>query len=258
MKKVILTVVLTLSLVAVCLKFYTFLPSFLGLKENAGINIESTPEGAEVVIDGQVVGKTPYISDSLEAKEIKIKISKDTDSWDGKVTLIGHTITFINRDLVEGAGETLALKEGTGVTVLSSPGATVSMDGQVLGIVPGTFDVGNGEHLFIISKEGFLNRSIKATTPAGYNLKLSVDLAVEEKTEELPSPPPSIKMVEITSTPTGFLRVRDRASTGGREIGRVAPGDKLELIDEAGSWTKIKLPTGMEGFVSSQYVTEVK
>lgn len=263
MKRALLTVILAVSLVVLIIKFATYLPYALGVRETAGLRIQSEPDGAVVTIDSQNVGTTPFESDNLESREMTIKISSEAGSWEGKVKLPSRTVTFINRDLskdlVSSAGEILSLGKGRGVTVISSPvGAQVEADGQTLGKTPGSFDLGDGEHTFVLSLNGFINRSIKASIAPGYNLKLSVDLAASEgeTTSIIPSSIPTVVMVKVLATPTGFLRVRDKASTTGKEIGRVSPGDELEFIESSGVWTKIKMSDGTEGYVSSQYVTK--
>lgn len=264
MKKTFFTLILIVSLVVLIFKFANFLPQALGIKQTAGIRIQTDPDGVDVTIDGKVLGKTPYEADNLEAKEVSIELTSSSGNWEGRVTLVSQTITFVNRELkkdsISASGEILSLDKGSGVTVISSPsGAEIVVDGQSIGKTPGTFKVEVGEHTFVISSSGFINRSIKAAVPEGYNLKLVVDLAASEEQVPEPSitPLPTTPKVKILSTPTGFLRVRDRASTAGKEIGRVTPGDELTFIEVVGSWTKIKLESGIEGFVSSQYVTQV-
>lgn len=264
MKKILITVILAVSLLILIVKFASFLPRALGIKETAGIRVQTIPDGAEVIINGQSLGKTPFENDSLESGEINLKLTSEAGSWEGKFKLGGRTITFVSRDLskdsISSAGEILSLEEGSGVTVISSPAnATVEVDGKILGQTPDTFEISSGEHTFVISHEGFINRSIKASVTEGYNLKLTVDLAAAE-VESLaasPSPLPTTSMVRVTSTPTGFLRVRDKPSTAGEEIARVSPGDELQVIEEEGSWTKVKLPDGKEGYVSNQYITKI-
>src|SRR3989344_1527404 len=62
--------------------------------------------------------------------------------------------------------------------------------------------------------------------------------------------------VEVIDTPTGFLRVRDKASTAGKEITRVNVGDTLILLEELSGWMRVRLSNGTEGFVSSTYVSK--
>jgi len=60
----------------------------------------------------------------------------------------------------------------------------------------------------------------------------------------------------IKDTPTGWLRVRDKASTAGSEVGRVEPGDEYELLDEDNGWYKIEYEQGEEGWISAQYANK--
>jgi uncharacterized protein YgiM (DUF1202 family) len=66
--------------------------------------------------------------------------------------------------------------------------------------------------------------------------------------------------VEILTTPTGFLRVRETASTTGTELAQVNPGDKFAYnADEStASWYQIEYTKGKWGFVSSTYAKLVK
>lgn len=260
MKKTLVLLLLLISLVAIGAKFINQIPTILGVRENAGVRIFSNPDGADVYIDNKPIGKTPFQNDDLDAKEINIKIQGES-IWEGKVKLGGHTITFVNRSLDTKAGEILTLEKGMGAAVISSPAeAQVEVDGNVVGRAPGAFDTASGDHTFVISHEGFLNRNIKATIPAGYKLIISVDLASsgeEIKISASPTPSPSsLAKVVVSQTPTGFLRVRDAPSTSGKELTQVKPGDELEFIEVSGTWTSVKLSDGTKGYVSSQYVTK--
>lgn len=267
MKKTFVILLLGISFIVIGAKFINQIPKVLGIKESAGLRVLSTPDGVDVNINNQPVGKTPYQNDSLEASEISIKLQSDVGSWEGKVSLSGHTITFVNRSLAQNgagvAGEILTLEQGSGVNIVSSPsGAKVEADGGKLGQTPGAFNIPAGEHTFVISHDGFLNRSIKATVPAGYKLIISADLASSGgitssgvTSSPIPSPTSTpVSTVKVLETPTGFLRVRDQASIAGKELAQVKPGADLELIEEVGSWDKVKLPDGTVGYVSSQYV----
>ena len=66
--------------------------------------------------------------------------------------------------------------------------------------------------------------------------------------------------VEILTTPTGWLKVRETASTTGTELAKVNPGDKFPYKEEnsTGSWYQIEYATGQWGFVSSSYAKLVK
>ena len=61
----------------------------------------------------------------------------------------------------------------------------------------------------------------------------------------------------VKNTPTGFLRVRDKPSLNGLEIGRVNPGEKLILLEELSGWVRIRMANEKEGYVSSAYISKV-
>lgn len=58
-------------------------------------------------------------------------------------------------------------------------------------------------------------------------------------------------LVIISTTPTGFLRVRE--TPGGREVAEVKSGDKLPFLDEQDGWYKVTLEDGTVGWVSMKY-----
>ena len=64
--------------------------------------------------------------------------------------------------------------------------------------------------------------------------------------------------LEVTTTPTGYLNVREGPSTSAKLITRIKPGEKFELLEEHPEWFKIQLPDSTSGWVSAQYVTKVQ
>lgn len=71
--------------------------------------------------------------------------------------------------------------------------------------------------------------------------------------EQMRTEPTSSVKIEILSTPTGFLNVRNSPSASGGLKTQVKPGETFDLLEEnPAGWYKIKLKDG-EGWVSSQY-----
>ena len=62
------------------------------------------------------------------------------------------------------------------------------------------------------------------------------------------------KKLEIKTTGTGFLNVRDSGNTQGKIITRVTPGDQYVYQEELNGWYKIVLTDGTNGWVSGDYV----
>lgn len=62
--------------------------------------------------------------------------------------------------------------------------------------------------------------------------------------------------VEILSTPTGYLNVREGPGTNFKQVTRVKPGEAYELVSTNGekTWHQIKLSATQSGWVAAQYV----
>lgn len=264
MKKIIVWFLVLISLVALVFRFSDRLAElFLGIRETSGISVLSEPAGATVFLDGQEAGKTPFEEKGLEVGDHLIKLEKDKASWEGRVGLSAGTVTVVNRDLssdsASSAGETLTLlNRGKGLTIVSSPSeASVEIEGKSYGNTPVTINIDSGEYTLLVSHQNYLKRSIKAYLPDNFNLIVSVDLALSEADLTATTPTPVITQtleVVVKQTPTGFLRVRDKPNLVGKEIAQVKPGESLILLEELGSWDRIRLSDGKEGYVSTSYV----
>lgn len=265
MKKVLIWLLVLLSMVVLIVRYSSKVEELLlGIKQKSGISILSTPEQALVFLDGLEVGKTPFEDKNLDVRQYSVKLDKDGASWQGNVKLTHGTMTIINRDLAKNqassSGEILTLERGRGVTIISNPkDAEVEIDGIKSGKTPISINSGSGEHTILITHANYLNRSIKATLPTGFNLTISVDLALSEADLTTISAPvitqtPQTLQVIVKQTPTGFLRVRDKASLNGKEVTRVNTGEKLVLLEELAGWDRVRLPDRTEGYVFSTYV----
>lgn len=269
MKKLFCLSLVLLSFLALFLRF-GLQPTLeaLGYPAKAGLRVTSLPE-ARVFLDGVEAGKTPFQDENLKTGEYKIELKAGEEhdlsqpSWKGLVKLTPGTLSAVNRELSSGAasssGEMLALNRGKGATLTSNPaGAEVDIDGKTYGKTPlAIADLDPGEHTFSLAHPGYFRRNIRAFVPANLSLSLAVDLAISEADfGTLVSNTPLQKVVVI-KTPTGFLRVRDKPSTLGREIARVVPGDELALLEEFSAWLKVKLEDGKEGYVSSTYAQKI-
>ncbi len=182
-------------------------------------------------------------------------------TWEGKISLQKDTLTVVNRELSTdgafGAGEILSLDKGKGLTLVSNPtGSQIEVDGKSYGVTPLFLDVPVGEHTISLSHTNYLKRNIRAKVPENFNLKVSADLALSEADLTTISTPPikTTPELKVLNTPTGFLRVRDKPSTAGKEVAQVKPGDTLILLEELQGWDRVRLSDEKEGYVSSSYV----
>lgn len=266
MKKFLVWTIVIFSLVAILLRFGDKISEiFLGAKQESGISILSQPSEAEVFLDDKQVGQTPFEDKDLKVKDYVVRLEKGELSWQGKVKLTAGTVTVINRDIASdsasSAGEMLTLNKGKGLTVISNPtGSEIQIDGKLYGATPVSVNTDPGEHTILLSHPNYLNRSIRVDLPKNFNLTISVDLALSEADLTTIATPAITQTPEVIvkETPTGFLRVRDKPNTAGKEIARVKPGDSLILLEETGSWDKVRLPDGTEGFVAASYVEKSK
>ncbi|MBI2599596.1 PEGA domain-containing protein [Candidatus Daviesbacteria bacterium] len=265
MKKALAWILILFSLVIILIRFSGKIEeTVFGIRPRSGISVLSVPDSATVFLDNQEVGKTPFENKELEVKEYNVKLDKDGASWQGKVKLSSGTVTIINRDLASdqasSSGEILTLDRGRGMTVISNPSdSKVEIDGKEYGKTPISINISAGDHTILVSHPNYLNRSIRVSLPAKFNLTVSVDLAISEVDLSTISTPVVTQTPEVVvkQTPTGFLRVRDKGSLQGKEIAKVNVGDKLILLEELGDWDRVRLSNGIEGFVSSTYVEKV-
>ncbi len=192
--------------------------------------------------------------------------------------------------------EKLANSKDSSVSIISlPPNATVSIDGKPAGFTPATADISTGPHVFSFTAPGYQDKIVNAAVQAGYRLALNLTLATMDIVPT-PTPTPLVATpsgsltpspkakptiaqtvtplpkqasssavlatpyVEILTTPTGWLKVRDAASVSGIELAKVNPGDKFayKALDSTASWYSIEYVKGSWGFVSSQYAKLVK
>jgi hypothetical protein len=246
--------------------------------KTAGIYVETAP-ASSVFIDGEQVGRTPYDA-TRGAAEITIKlvpetIDKPLSPYEVKVNLTPGIKTIVKREFGDSeetsAGEIVSFEKLGGgeasLSVVSTPDAAqISIDGQIRGFAPyKASSITPGEHSLVVSYEGYESRTISVKAAEGYRLTAVVKLkptgeVVPEEKEEPEKEEEKKIMVEILSTPTGFLRVRAEPTTSAEEIAQVKPGEKFAFIEEneTKDWYKIEYQKGKRGWVSSQYAKKVE
>ncbi|MBU2577502.1 PEGA domain-containing protein [Patescibacteria group bacterium] len=258
-------------------------------KAPAALQINTNPP-ANVFIDGKILGKTPFQSSEMQPGEITVKLIPESteeplSSWENKISLNSGVLTLIERELAsteaESSGQILTLekskdKEKASLTVISDPdGALIHIDGEAKGFTPITIDqIGVGDHQIVLSKEGYLEKSIRARAVSGFKLVVNAKMGQEAATGSSAAsasgtPTPSAKptgtskssgttfTVEIKETSTGWLRVRKEASTASAEVGKVNPGEKYEVLEEKNGWYKIEYESDSEGWISGQYTSKL-
>jgi hypothetical protein len=262
--------------------------------KKAGIQVTAHPD-ANILINGQSVGKTPVYIDNEQAGTYTVQMTAvdSGQTWEVKVNLLGGTLTTVHREFGATVDkshsytlsfEKLSNNKASAVSIVSLPAnATISIDGKPQGFTPQSLDIDSGPHVFTFTAPGFQDKIVNASVQPGYRLVLNFTMAALDIT---PTPTPTIATssaavvtptpaktvtplpkqatgsaalakpyVEILTTPTGWLKVRETASTTGTELAKVNPGDVFPYKEElsTGSWYQIEYLTGKWGFVSSSY-----
>jgi hypothetical protein len=269
-KQALIIVLGIVILIAILLSVFNFL-----VPKGAGILIETDPPSS-VYINNEEVGRTPF-STVRKPGEVVIKIIPDSfgtplPPYETKTTLVSGVQTVLRRKIAESEdvseGELISFertdKGQLGMAIVSDPeSAQISIDGQVRGFSPyNSSNISEGEHSLSVSANGYVTRSIQVKAVSGYKLIALVKLArsnepinTDENSPGQQQEEAKKQLVEILSTPTGFLRVRSEPSTLANEVGQVKPGETYELVEEDidTGWFKIIIAEGKEGWVTNQY-----
>ncbi len=260
--------------------------SFFFLRPNNGkgaLQVTSLP-ASTVYINGKPLGKTPLCKcDSTEMLPVGdytiklVPLDSSLSSYEDRITINPSVLTVVDRtfgDVGKSSGSVITLSKISQphlaqLFVTSFPyGATVSVDNNTAGSTPQLVSsITDSDHDIVISKDGYLSKTIRIHGVLGYKLNALIYLATDitnassssATATEQPIASPSAttqQTVIILSTPTGFLRVRDAASLGGNEITQVHPGETYPLVSQSSGWFEIKLSDGKLGWISSSYAKE--
>jgi len=264
----------------------------------SGVQITSNPQ-AEVTVNGQSYGKTPYYTESIKPGEYTIRLTpldQELQPWETKTVLSSGYITIVDRQFGKTSDlsssytlsfEKLGNKTATEVNVISNPSnISIAVDKTPAGFSSRPLEnVEPGDHTFDLSAPGYQDKRVPARVFAGQRLVINVTLA---SAPVIPTPTPTATpsaaptptgkntsitplpkqatssallkpYVEILNTPTGWLRVRAKASADSDELAKVNPGDQFPYKDmETPGWYYIEYLTDKWGYVASQYAKLVK
>lgn len=251
------------------------------------LRVDKGAGGAESEVGGEPGAQTATWQGKISAfKNSKTYVDRELGSSD--ITSSG-VVFWAHKNEKKLEGEVGAIEITT-----DPIGTIIYLDNDEKGIAPLYMEnVPVGEHEISAYSPGFIRRSQKIKVEAGYVVSGEIKLAIDknyQKVEEpkvstesatlsgtpgvsggptpsgtlsgtvtptgkvIPTLKAGMKSVKIKDTPTGFLRVRDKPSTGGAEVGQVNPGDTFVIIAEENGWIKIEYVKGAEGWVSGQYV----
>jgi hypothetical protein len=144
--------------------------------------IKSYPEGADLLIDGQKVGTTPYLSTSLASGIYQIGLKKEL------YREVNKSITIEDGKIVE---ESIILPPNFGIVMLKSiPGAKIYLDGKLINQNLNTLQLRAGYHE--------LKAEFAKHNPATASVNITVG---EEKTIQL-MPEPRKGRFAVFAEPT--------------------------------------------------------
>lgn len=266
------------------------------------LKVNSSP-AVSIFLDNKHIGRNPY-EDKISAGEYTIKLIPEStlpavSSWQGTIRIAPNLLTYVNANLAESeftsAIDVLWLEKISStqseISVTTNPdGATVLLDNETKGTTPQNIvRVSQGDHTLTVASPGFIPRTLKVKTTAGYKLVASLKLALAPGTASITEatasptiqptisgtpklqptptkvssssatrPDPAKPFVIIKDTPTGYLRVRMEPSTVASEAARVNPGEKYSVLDTKSGWYEISYDGTNNGWVSGQYVEKVE
>lgn len=254
---------------------------FLDRKSGKGaLQVTSVPQ-SRVYLENKLIGITPFCACDLARMvdvgnyTIKlIPLSGDFNPFEERITINKSTLTAVDRIFADnGVGEgniielvPLSNKKEVEILIVSLPDkANVFLDSNPVGITPLLLkQVSISDHNLRLTRDGYQDKSVKIKTASGFKLNMliylgiKVDLSASSSASILVTPFPTITVprVLILNTPTKYLNVRESSSLFSNKITQVKPGEKYELIEEQGSWFKVKLADGKEGWINSQYAVK--
>jgi hypothetical protein len=181
------------------------LPFLPGKK--AALQVNSEPQ-ANVFLNGNHVGQTPFFDENLKSGEYMVKIQSNeypSQPWEASVSLNPKVVTVIQRNFGATADtssnyiiqmESLADEKATEVAIVTIPdNVIVKLDNQPEGFSPISLkDISEGDHSIILSAPSYRDEQINLNVKAGFKMIISASLA---RTQVLPEP---LESQEATSS----------------------------------------------------------
>jgi hypothetical protein len=101
------------------------------------------------------------------------------------------------------------------------------------------------------------NQNVPTTSSTPSTLQTTLIQTKPSPTPTTPAPTVAQNLIKITTTPTGYLNVRDQASLDGNIIGKVYPGATYTYTTQQGNWYLILLKSKRHGWIDGQYTVAV-
>ena len=161
------------------------------------VDISSTPEDAEVFLDGKILGNAPLAELSVSGGKHELRCVLDRyQDWQQEIDIQGQgTHQSVHCELQPSWGR---------VFVVTNPaGATVLEGGREIGITPLTVELDQGEHELLLQEDGYAPFTLNVDVEPGKTLTPPV-VTLEQKPVQL----------ALRSTPVGAKVSLDGSSQG--------------------------------------------
>ncbi len=134
------------------------------------VTIRADPPGSEVLVDGQVIGKSPMEDKSIPQGNYVVTVrSPGFQSQERKLEVVGGKRYTLTPQLEPGSDEDPAMRVSPGMlSVDARSGLTVFVDGEPIATTPaGLIELSAGEHLVSVEGEDFDAHEERVTIVSG-------------------------------------------------------------------------------------------
>lgn len=207
---------------------------------NAGIKPRYSPTAKEYAASSEIVGITTEEVDPGSEVTVSVKI-KNT----GKNGFYGESNSSILLSKADGSASKFFINDQW----VSRSEVTVLVEHQNL--LPEQEDIFEFKIRAPLAI-GEVSESFSLKTQGGININSnSIDLKLKMKRSDK-------KIVQIRNTELGYLKVRSEPSTVGGEIGKVSPGERFFVVEDAGNgYIKIDLGNGSTGWIAGWFTDTI-
>lgn len=208
----------------------------------AEISIDSQPQGALILVDGEVAGNTPAVVEILQGERQLILQKEAYSDWQKELLITAGENMDMGKVTLQAAAGIIHLK--------SVPShANVTVDGEFRGQTPLTLEVSPQQtHVLSIFKPGYRRYSSKLNLPAGASSNRRVILVAKLGKVHFNIEPPEAMLV-INGKPQG---------AGSRTLQLPAAEQRIEVVLEgyARQRRRVTPRPGLEQAINVTLLTE--
>ncbi len=208
----------------------------------ANISIDSQPQGASILIDGEAAGSTPAVVEILQGEHQLILQKESYSDWQQLLKITAGKNQDLGKAVLQAAAGTVHL-------VSVPKHANVTVDGEFQGQTPMTLEVSpQRTHALAIFKPGYERYTSNLKLAAGATRKHRVDLVAKLGTVHFNIKPPMAEL-KINGKPQG---------RGSRTLKLPSARQMVDVVLEgyAGAHQQVTPRPGLEQAVNITLLTE--